>query len=102
MALKILMGYIITGYIVIMFVYYVGVCRPFKQYWAVPVQNEQCATYQHYSIVQMAFNISSDLGLILIPLHMFYIARLPPLRKAILMAVFSLAVFTILAAILNK
>ncbi|KAJ8070572.1 hypothetical protein OCU04_000946 [Sclerotinia nivalis] len=102
MALKILMGYIIVGYVVIMFVYYVGVCRPFKQYWAVPVQDEQCATYQHYSIVQMVFNISSDLGLILIPLWMFYIARLPPKRKAILMAVFSLALFTILAAILNK
>ncbi|KAF7893202.1 uncharacterized protein EAF02_000740 [Botrytis sinoallii] len=102
MALKILMGYIAIGYVVIMFVYYVGVCRPFKQYWAVPVQDEQCATYQHYSIVQMAFNISSDFGLILIPLWMFYIARLPPMRKAILMGVFSLAVFTILAAILNK
>lgn len=102
MALKILMGYIIVGYVVIMLVYYVGVCRPFAQYWAVPVQNEQCATYQHYSIVQMAFNISSDLGLILIPLYMFHLARLPPKRKAVLMAVFSLAVFTILAAILNK
>ncbi|ATZ46002.1 hypothetical protein BCIN_01g06820 [Botrytis cinerea B05.10] len=102
MALKILMGYIAVGYVVIMFVYYVGVCRPFKQYWAVPVQDEQCATYQHYSIVQMVFNISSDFGLILIPLWMFYIARLPPMRKAILMGVFSLAVFTILAAILNK
>ncbi|TGO65877.1 hypothetical protein BOTNAR_0073g00020 [Botryotinia narcissicola] len=102
MALKILMGYIAIGYVVIIFVYYIGVCRPFKQYWAVPVQDEQCATYQHYSIVQMVFNISSDLGLILIPLWMFYIARLPPMRKAILMGVFSLAVFTILAAILNK
>ncbi|TEY57623.1 hypothetical protein BOTCAL_0211g00100 [Botryotinia calthae] len=102
MALKILMGYIAVGYVVIMFVYYIGVCRPFKQYWAVPVQDEQCATYQHYSIVQMVFNISSDFGLILIPLWMFYIARLPPMRKAILMGVFSLAVFTILAAILNK
>ncbi|ESZ89552.1 hypothetical protein SBOR_10059 [Sclerotinia borealis F-4128] len=102
MALKILMAYIISGYVIIMFVYYVGVCRPFKQYWAVPVQNEQCATYQHYSIVQMAFNISSDLGLIIIPLRMFWIARLPHRRKAILMAVFSLAVFTILAAVLNK
>ncbi|APA07176.1 hypothetical protein SS1G_04098 [Sclerotinia sclerotiorum 1980 UF-70] len=102
MALKILMGYIIVGYVVIMFVYYVGVCRPFQQYWAVPVQDKQCATYQHYSIVQMVFNISSDLGLILIPLWMFYIARLPPKRKAVLMAVFSLALFTILAAILNK
>ncbi|KAM3083910.1 hypothetical protein ACMFMG_001985 [Clarireedia jacksonii] len=101
-ALRFLMFYIIVGYVTIMLVYYVGVCRPFSQYWAVPVENEQCATYSHYSIVQMVFNISSDIGLIIIPLCMFSMARLPLRRKAILMVVFSLAVFTILAAIMNK
>ncbi|PQE32502.1 hypothetical protein CJF32_00004043 [Rutstroemia sp. NJR-2017a WRK4] len=90
------------GYVTIMLVYNVGVCRPFNQYWAVPVKNEQCATYSHYSVVQMVFNISSDIGLIIIPLCMFSMARLPLRRKAILMVVFSLAVFTILAAIMNK
>ncbi|PQE15799.1 integral membrane PTH11 protein [Rutstroemia sp. NJR-2017a BBW] len=101
-ALRFLMFYIIVGYVTIMLVYYVGVCRPFNQYWAVPVKNEQCATYSHYSVVQMVFNISSDIGLIIIPLCMFSMARLPLRRKAILMVVFSLAVFTILAAIMNK
>jgi hypothetical protein len=33
---------------------------------------------------------------------MFWIARLPLKRKVILMAVFSMAGFTIIAAILNK
>ncbi|PQE18048.1 hypothetical protein CJF31_00007874 [Rutstroemia sp. NJR-2017a BVV2] len=84
-ALRFLMFYIIVGYVTIMLVYYVGVCRPFNQYWAVPVENEQCATYSHYSIVQMVFNISSDIGLIIIPLCMFSMARLPLRRKAILM-----------------
>ena len=87
---------------VIQICYYGLFCRPFKQYWAVPVQDEQCATYAHYSYVQMIFNITSDIFLIAIPLRMFTIARLPMKRKAILMAVFSMALFTIIAAVLNK
>jgi hypothetical protein len=67
-----------------------------------PVKHEQCATYAHYSQVQMVFNISSDAALIFIPLCMFAIARLPLKRKIVLMAVFSMAGFTIIAAILNK
>lgn len=67
-----------------------------------PVKDEQCATYAHYSQVQVVFNISSDMALIGIPLCMFWIARLPLKRKVILMAVFSMAGFTIIAAILNK
>lgn len=103
-ALKWLLGYIVTGYVVIMLVYYVGFCRPFSQYWAVPVQNSECATYQHYSIVQMVFNISSDIGLIIIPVMLFWTKAhsLPMGRRVALSAVFSMAVFTIIAAILNK
>ena len=101
-ALTCLIIYIGLGYVVIQLVYYVGVCRPFSQYWAVPVKNEQCATYSHYSIVQMTFNISSDAALIIIPVRMFMIAHLPLKRKAVLIAVFSMAGFTIIAAILNK
>lgn len=50
----------------------------------------------------MIFNITSDIFLIVIPLRMFAIARLPMKRKIVLMAVFSMAGFTIIAAILNK
>jgi len=50
----------------------------------------------------MVFNISSDVGLITIPISMFSISRLPWKRKAVLMIVFSLASFTIVAAIMNK
>jgi hypothetical protein len=50
----------------------------------------------------MVFNISSDFCLILIPLPMVRRAQLPRKRKFILLGIFGMAGFTILAAILNK
>lgn len=94
--------FVILGYLIIQVTYFGLVCRPFRQYWAMPVDNSQCATYATYSIVQMAFNITSDLGLIAIPIYMTWSCRLHLKRKAILTLVFSLALFTIVAAILNK
>jgi hypothetical protein len=94
--------YMWAGFIMIEITYFCIVCRPFTEYWALPVKDLQCATYQHYSVVQMAFNISSDLLLVAIPLLIFWISRIPRSRKIMLSAVFSLAFFTILAAILNK
>jgi hypothetical protein len=50
----------------------------------------------------MVFNISSDFCLILIPLPMVSTAHLPTKRKLLLLGIFGMAGFTILAAILNK
>jgi hypothetical protein len=97
-----LLGYIALGFVVIEITYYAVFCRPFQQYWAMPIQNVQCATYQHYSILQMCFNITSDIALVLIPLPMVWSARLPLRRKIVLCVVFGMAGFTVLAAILNK
>jgi hypothetical protein len=52
--------------------------------------------------MQMVFNLSSDFALIVIPCTMVARVNLPLKRKAILFLVFTLAVFTIVAAILNK
>jgi hypothetical protein len=101
-AMWFLFWYIWLGFVVIEITYYSVFCRPFSQYWAMPVKDQQCATYQHYSILQMCFNISSDFGLILMPLPMVRQAHLPNRRKAVLLAIFCMAGFTILAAILNK
>lgn len=87
---------------VIMICYYTILCRPFTQYWALPVKNPQCATYATYSKIQMSFNISSDVFIILMPTSIIGRSKLPMKRKAILMVVFSLGVFTIICAILNK
>ncbi len=97
-----LFGYLWVSFITIEIVYYGVVCKPFHQYWAMPVSNAECATYHTYSIVQMVFNISSDLWLILAPMPLVRSARLPLKRKIVLVCMFSLAGVTIIAAILNK
>lgn len=53
-------------------------------------------------ITATVFNISSDLMMLCIPLPMLMRAQLPIKRKIVLCCVFSLGVFVILAAILNR
>lgn len=100
--IKILSLYVALGFVVIMVCYYAVYCRPFSQYWAMPVQNMQCATYQHYSITQAVFNISSDAVMFAIPIPLLIRAQLKRRRKILLIGVMSLGLFTIIAAILNK
>ena len=100
--LYLLSGYVALGYIVIMICYYTILCRPFNQYWAMPVSNPECATYSTYSKIQMSFNISSDIAIILLPCSILYRSKLPLKRKILLIGLFSLGTFTILCAILNK
>ncbi|KAJ5610617.1 hypothetical protein N7510_007336 [Penicillium lagena] len=100
--IKILAVYVAVGFFVIMVTYYGIYCRPFSQYWAMPVKNMQCATYQHYSITQAVFNISSDAVMFIIPIPLLIRAQLKRRRKTVLLGVMSLGLFTIVAAILNK
>ncbi|CAG8330779.1 unnamed protein product [Penicillium nalgiovense] len=100
--IKVLSIYVATGFVVIMVTYYAVYCRPFSQYWAMPVENMQCATYQHYSITQAVFNISSDAVMFAIPIPLLIRAQLKRRRKVVLIGVMSLGLFTIIAAILNK
>ncbi|KAK5788809.1 hypothetical protein VI817_009767 [Penicillium citrinum] len=100
--IKILSVYVALGFVVIMVTYYAVYCRPFSQYWAMPVDNMQCATYQHYSITQAVFNISSDAIMFAIPIPLLVKAQLKRTRKILLIGVMSLGLFTIVAAILNK
>lgn len=100
--IKILTVYVILGFVVIMVTYYAVYCRPFSQYWAMPVDNMQCATYQRYSITQAVFNISSDAVMFAIPIPLLVKAQLRRTRKILLLGVMSLGLFTIVAAILNK
>ncbi|KAJ5675482.1 hypothetical protein N7462_008379 [Penicillium macrosclerotiorum] len=100
--IKILSVYVALGFVVIMITYYAVYCRPFEQYWAMPVENMQCATYQYYSITQAVFNISSDAVMFAIPIPLLIKAQLKRRRKVLLLGVMSLGLFTIVAAILNK
>lgn len=99
---KILAAFVALGYVVIMITYFAVYCRPFSQYWAMPVENMQCATYQNYSITQAVFNISSDFAMLAIPIPLLLKTQIPRKKKLILCGVFSLGIFVIIAAILNK
>ncbi|KAH8646608.1 hypothetical protein BGZ60DRAFT_346027, partial [Tricladium varicosporioides] len=99
--LRVLTLYIIIGFLALVIVFYFGACRPFKQYWEVPVQNLQCSTYAIYSIVQVCLNITSDFGLILMPMIIVSRMQLTLARKITLLLPFSVGFFTVLAALLS-
>lgn len=102
MYVKAIAVYVVIGFFVIMVTYYGIYCRPFEQYWAMPVTDMQCATYQHYSITQAVFNISSDAAMLVVPIPLLMKTQMKPMRRFLLFCVMSLGVFTIIAAILNK
>jgi hypothetical protein len=77
-------------------------CRPFAGYWAMPPPNPQCTTLQHYAIVQACFNISSDTLMLSIPIPLITRLNMPWKQKGVLLIIFSMGLFVILAAILTK
>lgn len=77
-------------------------CRPFSAYWALPPPNPQCTTLEHYAIVQGCFNISADVLMLGIPIPLIVRMRLPWRQKIVLIIVFSLGIFVILAALMTK
>jgi hypothetical protein len=98
---KFVIGYTALGFFALE-IACLSFCRPFSQYWAFPVKNVQCMTYWNYCIVQTVFNISSDAIMLAIPIPFIIKANLPPLKKILLFAIFSLGIFVITAAILHK
>jgi hypothetical protein len=99
---KFVIGYVVLGLAAIEVPYFFILCRPFSQYWAMPVENPQCASYFYYCIIQMVFNVSSDLLMLLIPVPFIINVKVPPMKRAMLVGIFSLGIFVILAAVLNK
>jgi hypothetical protein len=100
--IKILCGYVAFGF-VFMEIFYFGVwCRPFYLYWAVPTPNIQCSAATDHLITNAVFNLSSDSVMLAIGLPMFLRLKLPWRKKVPMIGIFSLGVFVILAAVLNK
>lgn len=94
-------------------------CRPFVQYWAVPASDGlyppslhqfrllsepkvQCASYQHYEIAESLFNTSSDIMMLIIAIPLLFAIHLPVQQKAVLLIIFGMGVFVIVAAVLTK
>ncbi|PLB48235.1 hypothetical protein P170DRAFT_437902 [Aspergillus steynii IBT 23096] len=78
------------------------ICRPLQNYWAVPTPNEQCSTYQYYEIIQGCISISADVFMLLIGLPLLLQVRVPLKQKLILVIIFGMGIFVIVAAVLNK
>ncbi|KAK0652461.1 hypothetical protein B0T16DRAFT_387718 [Cercophora newfieldiana] len=87
-------GYCVIAYILVVALLVGYWCTPTYEYWAVPYNNSQCATYYNHMIFATAWNISSDLMLLAIPFPIVFKTQLPLKRKIGLCA--------ILVAILNR
>ncbi|KAI0154017.1 hypothetical protein BJ166DRAFT_373512 [Pestalotiopsis sp. NC0098] len=101
-AVKFVAAYVAFGFVLMEILYLAVWCRPFTEYWAVPTSNIQCSAATNHLITNAVLNITSDVMIILIPMPVFLAVKLPIKRKAILVGVFALGIFTILSAILNK
>ncbi|KAB2570375.1 hypothetical protein DBV05_g10956 [Lasiodiplodia theobromae] len=99
---KIVAGYVLLGYIVIQITFFGVWCRPFSEYWSINPTNEQCSNYGNYCIMILVFNTSSDLLLMFVPIPLIWKAQMKRKKKIMLCAVFSLGLFNIVAAVLNK
>ncbi|KAF7117116.1 hypothetical protein CNMCM5793_005800 [Aspergillus hiratsukae] len=77
-------------------------CRPLTNYWAVPTPNYQCSSYQYYEIVQGSISISADIFMLTVAIPLLVQVRVPLKQKVILLILFGMGVFVIVAAILNK
>ncbi|KAJ5091179.1 hypothetical protein NUU61_006049 [Penicillium alfredii] len=78
------------------------ICRPLSNYWAVPTPNYQCSSYQHYEIVQGCISISADFFMLLVAIPLLIQVRVPVKQKLILVLLFGMGIFVIIAAILTK
>lgn len=69
---------------------------------AVPTPNPQCSTAVNHLIVNAVFNISSDVLMLALGVPMFIRIQIPLSKKIPLVGIFSLGIFVIIAAALNK
>lgn len=63
---------------------------------------DQCSSYQHYEIVNGSFSITGDVAIMLVAMPLLMAVRLPMRQKLILVGIFGLGIFAIIAAILTK
>lgn len=99
---KLVAGYVLFGYVFIQITFFGVWCRPFSQYWALPPDNPQCSHYGHYCITILIFNTTTDILMFLIPIPLIWKAQMKLKKKLMLCAVFSLGLFNVVAAVLNK
>jgi hypothetical protein len=99
---KVIGGICAFSFLLIEILFFAVWCRPFSAYWSVPPKSVQCSVYTNHVIITLAFNVTTDLLIMAIPLPLLIRARLSLSKKLTLCAVFSLGAFVILCSILSK
>ncbi|PNS16794.1 hypothetical protein CAC42_4758 [Sphaceloma murrayae] len=99
---KLLAGYTLVGWVVMEALYFGVWCRPFSQYWAVPTQQHQCSAATNHLITYTVFNLSTDALCLAIVIPMFLRTQMKTRKKVAICAVFSVGLFSMLAAALSK
>ncbi|KAL0939296.1 UbiD family decarboxylase [Colletotrichum truncatum] len=95
-------AYIGLAYVTVMVALYGGWCRPFSDYLVLQPGNMECLTWRHYNILQMTLNLSTDLLLLAIPVTLISRLKMKIGKKILLVCLFSLGIFVMLAAIFMK
>ncbi|KAF7546070.1 hypothetical protein G7Z17_g8685 [Cylindrodendrum hubeiense] len=99
---KIVAGYVAFSFVLMEILFFAVWCRPFHFYWQVPPDDLNCSAETNHMITNAVLNISTDILIIALPMPVFIQSQLPLKRKIVLVAVFLLGAFTILAAALSK
>ena len=102
LVVKFAVGYVGITYVIMEIFYFAVWCRPFRDYWQTPTDNVQCTTALHHLIMNLVFNLTSDVLILSIPLPLLVKAQLGPRKKILLIFPFTLGLFTMLCAILSK
>ena len=84
LVVKLVSAYVAATYVVMEILYFGYWCRPFHDYWQTPTSNTQCTTALHHLILNLAFNMSSDLMIMSIPIPMILKAHMDLKRKILL------------------
>ncbi|TKW58021.1 hypothetical protein CTA1_739 [Colletotrichum tanaceti] len=96
-------GFLIASWIAIVTNLFFA-CRPFHKYWQIyPNPGNVCqpAISNQVIWVYLAFNVSTDLYLLSIPLPMLWSAKLRPAKKCGLLLLFSGGIFVVVCATLR-
>ncbi|KAF2866672.1 hypothetical protein BDV95DRAFT_454996, partial [Massariosphaeria phaeospora] len=98
--------YVAVSFVVLELALTVGWCRPFSEYWAMIPENKECRVYTNYYIMLIAFNVSTDLLILIIPLPLLRSRKVGIRRswrtKLIILAILALGVFTITCSVVSK
>ncbi|KAI5252047.1 hypothetical protein E4T42_03743 [Aureobasidium subglaciale] len=101
-AVKVLAVYVAIGWVACQLAYFCE-CRPFSMYWQIaPSPPLNCMVFYDYAIVQGTFNISSDVFMLVIPFPLILQVSIGMKQKLVLLCIFSMGIFVIIAAALTK